>query len=86
MAVAQTLQQELAYWNAHKSELLATHRGQFALIHGDQLLGTYTRFDEAFEAGVKQLGNQPFLVQPIEDEPTAVQFPALTVGMIGAHS
>ena len=83
--VSVTLQEELAYFQAHKQELLANHRGQFALIHGSKLLGIFPRFEDAFEAGVRQIGNQPFLVQPIMDEPAKVQFPALAVGMIDAR-
>jgi hypothetical protein len=83
--VSVTLQNELAYYQAHKQELLASHRGQFALIHGNELLGIFPRFEEAFEAGVGKLGNRPFLIQPIMDEDTEVQFPALAVGMINAR-
>jgi len=79
------LERELAYFEAHKSELLSTYQGQFALIYGDELLGTYTRFEEAFEAGVARLGNESFLVQPIVENAGQVQFPALAVGLLRAH-
>ena len=82
----QALAHELAYFEAHKPDLLANHRGKFALIHEDQLLGTFDHFEEAFEVGVRQLGNRPFLIQPITDEPVTAQIPALTVGVISAHS
>jgi len=79
------LEKELAYFEAHKDDLLTKYRGQFALIYGEELLGTYTRFEEAFEAGVGRLGNQSFLVQLIADNAGRAQFPALAVGMLRAH-
>jgi hypothetical protein len=80
------LERETAYFDAHKEELLRHNQGQFALVHDDILLGTFTRFEEAFEEGVKRLGNQPFLIRQILEEELPVQFPALVVGMIGAHA
>ena len=79
------LEQELAYFEVQKPQLLEHHAGQFALIHGEQLLGTYTTFQEAFEAGVRALGTQPFLVKQVTAEDRPVQFPALTVGLISAR-
>jgi hypothetical protein len=79
------LERELAYFEAQKEDLLSKYRGQFALIYGEELLGTYTRFEDAFEAGVERLGNQSFLVQPIVENTEQVQFPALAVGMLHAR-
>jgi len=84
--VTKTLERELAFWEANKAKLLADHSGRFALIHGDRLLGVFTRFEEAFEAGVGELGNQPFLIMPIVDEPPTVQYPSLVAGMTSARS
>jgi hypothetical protein len=33
------LEQETAYYDAHKADLLEHHQGRFVLIHHDQLLG-----------------------------------------------
>lgn len=79
------LERESAYFNANQHDLLQHYRDQFALIHGDALLGTYTKFEEAYEAGVAKLGNQPFLIRQIIADATSVQYPALVVGMISAH-
>ncbi len=79
------LEQEAAYFDAHKDELLQHYRGQYALIHGDELLGTFTQFQEAFEAGISKVGNTAFLIRQVLDDNPTVQFPALAVGMISAH-
>lgn len=80
------LEQENAYFEAHKAELLKLHKGQMALIHGDRLLGTFARFEDAYSAGFSQIGNRPFLIKPIEEGAATIQFPALVVGMISARS
>jgi hypothetical protein len=79
------LEQESAYFDAHRAELLKHYRGQFALIHGDDLLGTFTTFEEAFAEGVARLGNQPFLIRPVAEDGQTIQYPALVVGMISAR-
>jgi hypothetical protein len=67
------LEKERAFFEAQKPELLKTQTGQFALIHGEKLLGVYTTRDQAFLAGVEAVGNKPFLVEKIDDGPnTAV--------------
>ncbi len=78
------LEQELRYFAAHKNEWLQPHKGQYALVKGEELLGTFTSFEETFDAGVEKLGNVPFLVKQILEKDTEVQFPALAVGVLHA--
>jgi hypothetical protein len=80
------LEQERTTYASLKPELLEHNSGQFALIHQDRLLGTYTTFDEAYEAGVRELGNVPFLIQQVTEEDEVVRYPALLVGLVGAGS
>ena len=79
-------EKETAYFNAHKVDLMQHYKGQFALIKEEDLLGTYTTFEEAFEAGVKLLGNQAFLIRQVVEGEEVVQYPALAAGMLNAHS
>jgi hypothetical protein len=80
------LERELTYFDSQKAELLKHYAGQFALIHGDELLGTFTRFEEAYEEGVKRVGSEPFLIRQVLENEPHVQFPALVLGMISAHA
>ncbi len=80
------LEQELAFFNAHRQKYLEHYRDQFALIKSGKLIGTYTTWEEAFASGVEQLGNVPFLIKPVQEEDEVVQFPALVVGAISADS
>lgn len=79
------LEQELAYFQAVKGDLLKHNKGQFALIKGSELLGTFTTAPEAFEAGVKALGNQPFLIKQVVEDEETISYPALSVGMLYAR-
>lgn len=80
------LEIELGFYNEQKAELLKHYEGQFALIKGKELIGTYTTWGEAFNDGVKRLGNVPFLIKQVQEKDEVVQFPALSVGALNAHS
>jgi len=80
------LKEELGYFVSVKEELLKHYKGQFALIKGKELIGTYTTWEEAFNNGIKQLGNVPFLIRQVQEKDEVVQFPALAVGAINARS
>jgi hypothetical protein len=74
--MAVTLERELEVFNRELPQLLATHRGQYALVGGDppKLLGTYATDEAAIEAGYDALGlHTAFLVQQIA-EPEAPKY------------
>jgi len=79
------LERELEFYKRMKPEWLQHYKGQFVLVKDEQLLGTFTKFEEAFEAGIKRLGNEPFLIKQVTEEEEVIQFPALAVGMIHAR-
>ncbi len=59
---------ELARFDQELPQLLRTMRGQYVLIHGDDAMaGPYKTEDEAYEAGCKQYGVEPFLVMLVEE-------------------
>lgn len=80
-----TLETELATFDELRDKLVASHEGQYALIHDGDLLGTYTTFAEAYEAGVRSHGLAPFLVRQIAQEDPKVFLPALNAGVIFAR-
>lgn len=63
----EVLQEELAFFNEKKEELLRTHRGQFALIKGRTLIGIYPTELEAYTEEVKRFLTAPFLMKKIVD-------------------
>jgi|GEM_PF-6713646 len=72
------LEQELEFYRSQRQVLLQTHKGQFAVIKGTKLLGTYATFEEAFNAGVAAVGTEPFLIQQILEQEEVMQNPALS--------
>lgn len=81
------LEKELAYFKKHKKELLENYEGQFVLIRGKELVGSFTTEQEAYEEGVKRFGNEAFLIKEVTagEEETAY-FPALTLGLVHADT
>lgn len=79
------LEKELETFERRLPELLEHNKGQFAVLKGGLLLGTFTTFDEAFEAGVDQWGNKEFLIREVTAVPAVAQFPALAIGHLYAH-
>ena len=61
------LEHELAKFDRELAQLLPTMRGQFVLIHGDEIAGPFRTEDEAYEAGCTKFGVDPFLVMLVEE-------------------
>jgi len=80
------LEQELRYFESRRAELLTQHKGQIALVKGEELIGTYSTTREAFTQGVRLFGNQPFLLKAIEERDQIASIPALAVGAISADT
>jgi len=61
-----TLQIELAFFEAHRQEWLETNRNRYALVSGEQLLGFFAEWIKAFEHGCAHVGVQrAFLVKQV---------------------
>lgn len=80
------LEKELKYFEEHKKEFLKHYEGQFVLIKGDCLGGSYTTEEEAYQAGIQKFGNVPFLIRRVTKEEETARFPALVLGLINASS
>ena len=79
-------EEEITYFNSMKEELIKNlHEGKFALIKGRELAGTYSSFEQAYEAGVNNFGKQKFFIKQILKEDLPENIPALTHGVIDAH-
>jgi hypothetical protein len=77
---------ELAFFEEQKSELLAHNKGQFALIKGGKLHGTFTTFEEAYKEGVRLFGNSPMLVRQVVEHAPQVRAPALMLGILRSQT
>ena len=76
---------ELTYFNSIKKDMLKHNYGQFALIKGKKLMGTFTTSQQAYESGIKQFGNEIFLIKQILKEDPIQKIPALTHSFIHAR-
>lgn len=79
------LEEEVTFFESRKRELLEDHREKFALIKGSRLVTTFVRGEDAYEEGIKQFGNEPFLIKQIVESETPVFFPGFSLGMIRGH-
>lgn len=74
------LADELKFFETHKADLLKQCEGQFALVKGSQLIGTYTSEAEAYTQAIKQLGNVPFLIKHVVANEEPVWIPIVSTG------
>jgi hypothetical protein len=80
------LEQERAFFDAHREELLQRFPERFALVHGDELVGTFDTMEAALAEGARLFGPTSVLVRRIEAETPEVSVPALTLGLLRADS
>lgn len=59
------LETELATYRAKLPEL-KEHEGKFVLIHGSDVIDTFSSYDDAIKEGYSKFGLQPFLVKQIQ--------------------
>lgn len=74
------LSREVAYFEAHRDELLHRAPGKFALVKGDAIAGTYETETEAIRAGYERFGNDAFLVKQIVAVDIPLNFTSFHIG------
>jgi len=79
------LEQELTYYEEHRQELLAGDAGQFALIKGGELIGTFATLELAYDHAIERFGNTPVLIRHILPADPACKIPAFTQGLLCAR-
>lgn len=78
----QALIEELHFFEKNKEEYLKHYEGQFVLIKGKKLIGSFTTEEEAYKAGVEQFGNTPLLIKQVVKKETINAIPALMLGLV----
>lgn len=74
------LEQEVAFYRAHKKELLRLHKGKFVLIKGERLVDVFETARSAYAGGLKEFGNVPFLIQEVREREIIETIPGLSYG------
>ena len=59
------LEQELATYKSKLAEL-AAHEGKYVLIHGAEVAGVFTAYEDAIKEGYEKFGLEAFLVKRIQ--------------------
>ena len=59
------LDTEIATYNRMREYLEANHHWEWVVIHGEELVGTYTDFQEAAKTSVKLFGRGPCLIRRV---------------------
>jgi len=80
------LDQERKLYMAHLEEWAGSHAGKFVVIKGDAVVGFFDTLDEALAAGAARFGLTSFLARRVGDREETVSIPALTLGLLRAHS
>ena len=78
------LEKELEFFKSQYKELISHYENQFVLIKRSRLLGSFTTDSEAYEAGLEQVGNKPFLIKKVIKGEDIDQAPALVLGLLNA--
>jgi hypothetical protein len=60
-----TLDDEISAFNAMKQELEEHHRGEWVLICGRALIGTFQTFQQAANLAIKRFGRGPYLIRQV---------------------
>ncbi len=83
---ARVLDTEVAYYEAHRAELLQRGRGKFVLIKGSEEIGIFDTDLDAYREGARRFGRAPMFIHQILDVDPVYDFPALRNGiMYAAH-
>ena len=70
----QMLDRELKTYELHKSELIGSSKGQFALVKDDQIVDVFDTEMDAIRQGYERFGNTPFLVKEIVEIEEPLEF------------
>lgn len=81
----EAIKKELEYFERVKDRLLQSHKGKFALIKGEALIGTFTTQEEAYKEGIRRFGKDAFLIKPILEVEQVQTIPALSARLINAN-
>lgn len=62
---AGALSAEIEAYGRMRSRLETDHNGEWAVVHGGELIGTYSNFEAAADDAVQRFGAGPYLIRQI---------------------
>ena len=79
------LREELAFFQQHRADWLASLESKYVLVVGSRLVGVYESREAAYRGGLEQFGNVPMLIKRISNDERIEFLPALSLGLIDVH-
>ena len=65
MAMQQSLESEIAFYEKNKAQYLRKHDGMYVLIKGESLIGVFPTAEGAYADGLSKFDLEPFLVKQV---------------------
>ncbi|MDP9190739.1 MAG: hypothetical protein M3P06_03445 [Acidobacteriota bacterium] len=75
------LQNEIAFFEARRAELLKQAKGRFVLIKNDRVIDVFESSTAAIRRGYEEFGNEPFLVKQVVDVEIPLNFTSFNLGV-----
>ena len=72
------LDKEIAAYTKMRDRLEADHFGEWAVVYGAELIGTYETFEYAVHIAVKRFGRGPYLIREVGAEPKTIHVPMVS--------
>jgi hypothetical protein len=80
------LETERQFYSENLANWLSQFPGKFALVKGQELIGTFDTNEQALSEGARRFGLEPFLVRRVQERQDDVNVPALTLGILRANT
>lgn len=64
-----TLKEEIGAYEAMLDDLEIEHLGKWALVHGEELAGTFESFEDAANDAISRFGRGPYLIRQVGAPP-----------------
>ena len=69
------LDREIAAYTKMRDQLEADHFGEWAVVYGDELVGTYDTLEDAAQVAFKRFGRGPYLIREVGAPPKTLHIP-----------
>ncbi|MCY4150629.1 MAG: hypothetical protein OXE94_00115 [Aestuariivita sp.] len=76
------LSEELRFYQENKEDFLHKYTNRYLLIKGSTLVGTFAAKKQAIGQGVRQFGNEPFLIRLSGEDTPTFTVPVLALGLL----
>jgi hypothetical protein len=78
------LEQEVRFYEEHRSEWAREHPCSFVLVKGAALVGVFPTLEDALVEGARRFGLESFLARSTDQPEAAVSIPAMAAGVLHA--